>query len=160
MSRAKPWQKIFDKTSDSWQSYKNKIQEAYVGEIQSSNPELTALTKANNRRKQLLDAWLVPEFEDDELGPFEYEPLPELDQPVVRIVQILPGRDYEPIEVFLDTCTLDADYESLSYAWGDPSATSPITCNGKRFYATKNLKAALRDLRRPHTPRAMWVSSY
>ncbi|KAF2095818.1 HET-domain-containing protein [Rhizodiscina lignyota] len=158
-AKSSSWSRLTQKASASWQHYMDDMYEAYLKEMQSSNPELAALVKLETRRKQLLDAWLVPKFEDDDLEELQYEPLPWLDGPVVRLVQILPGSDWEPLEVVFDVSTLDVEYETLSYCWGDVSAKSPITCNGKRLYVTKNLKSALRDLRRPHSPRVLWIDA-
>jgi hypothetical protein len=39
------------------------------------------------------------------------------------------------------------DFAALSYAWGDPTDTRMIYVNGHRMFVTKNLEAALRQLR-------------
>ncbi|OJD30264.1 heterokaryon incompatibility protein [Diplodia corticola] len=41
----------------------------------------------------------------------------------------------------------DGDYAALSYVWGDPTRTAPIVVNGAVVQVTKNLEAALRELR-------------
>ena len=111
------------------------------------------------KRQTLLEAWLSPCEPDKEDQKLKYESLPVVDVPIIRLVQLLPGRDWEPIEVVFDTATLEAEYEALSYFWGDPSARSPIKCNGSRLDVTRNLKSALRDLRRPDTPRILWIDA-
>jgi len=50
-------------------------------------------------------------------------------------------------------------FEALSYVWGDSSITIPIIVDGDTFQATANLNAALRALRRPQSPRLMWVDA-
>ena len=37
-------------------------------------------------------------------------------------------------------------YEALSYCWGDPQVTRPITINGQKIEVTQNLEAGLRQL--------------
>ena len=39
------------------------------------------------------------------------------------------------------------NYEALSYTWGDPESTEPITCNGQIIHVTVNLERALRRIR-------------
>jgi hypothetical protein len=41
----------------------------------------------------------------------------------------------------------DTRYRALSYCWGNPNVTKPITVDGVEFRATVNLEAALRQLR-------------
>jgi hypothetical protein len=59
--------------------------------------------------------------------------------------------------------TLDAKnrvgFEALSYTWGDPKATLPITLHGKPHHITKNLEVALRHLRYPERERTLWVDA-
>ncbi|KAI4865532.1 heterokaryon incompatibility protein-domain-containing protein [Hypoxylon rubiginosum] len=50
----------------------------------------------------------------------------------------------------------DADYETVSYVWGDPSNTSLIEVDGKNVAITKNLEAALRRIRLLET-RTLWI---
>lgn len=52
-------------------------------------------------------------------------------------------------------------YTALSYVWGDPNETSPITIDGSVFQATTNLKAALMALARqlPSDYLALWVDA-
>lgn len=42
------------------------------------------------------------------------------------------------------------DLETLSYVWGNPSQTEPITVSGVQFEATHNLAEFLRCLRLPN----------
>lgn len=113
----------------------------------------------DKKRKQILEAWLAPHIEDDDLESLQYEPIPPGDAHMVRLVQLLPGKDWEPIEVTLDFSTLDVEYDALSYCWGDVSKRSPVVCNGKRLFVTPNLKSALRDLRLPDSPRLLWIDA-
>ncbi len=67
-------------------------------------------------------------------------------------------------------CRLDAvplaeatsrQYYALSYVWGDATDTEIIKVNGHNFHATKNLVAALRQLKASHSYEtgALWVDA-
>jgi hypothetical protein len=100
-------------------------------------------------RKKLLKAFLAPDPNDGEEDEMTYEPLPEaaylswsilrtfdrskggLAKGMTRLIRLLPGKDFEPIEAQMSICEGDDEYEALSYCWGDPKdSLSPITCNG------------------------------
>jgi hypothetical protein len=54
---------------------------------------------------------------------------------------------------------LESDsYDALSYAWGDPSNTLPISINSHTLKITRNLEAALRQLRLSDK-RVLWVDA-
>lgn len=80
----------------------------------------------------------------------------------LRLLTILPSKDPEaPLE-----CTVtevergkEPPYQALSYVWGDVNAKTDIICNGQLFTITQNLSDALEQLRRPNTPRTLWVDS-
>ncbi|KAG0646397.1 Heterokaryon incompatibility protein [Hyphodiscus hymeniophilus] len=63
---------------------------------------------------------------------------------------------------FLHLCTYvikrNHYYEALSYAWGNASVTETILVNGNEWQATRNLVAALRQLR-SQEPRTLWVDA-
>ncbi|KAI1108073.1 HET-domain-containing protein [Nemania sp. NC0429] len=51
-------------------------------------------------------------------------------------------------------------YEALSYVWGDPSDPQHIFFDGVvPFPVTRNLYAALRSLRLPHSGRRLWIDA-
>lgn len=66
-----------------------------------------------------------------------------------RVVELLPGKDNEPVSCLLHAKDLSnpPEFEALSYAWGDPTATHTIICEGKRKGVTKSLHGALSYLR-------------
>jgi hypothetical protein len=83
----------------------------------------------------------------------------------IRLVAILPPSPTRQTEI---ECALshaplhDAPaYEALSYTWadldGDSSLSSTITLNAAPFLVTKNLEAALRELRLPIDERIIWI---
>lgn len=91
---------------------------------------------------------------------FKYE---RLDRQVgsIRVVTVQPSTDREAdIE-----CTISHDavgsakYIALSYTWGDPDDKQRISLNGKDLEVTKNLHVALRYLRRPTEPIALWIDA-
>lgn len=51
----------------------------------------------------------------------------------------------------------DPVYETLSYAWGDPTVTGPILLDGFEFQVTVNLKTALWHHRKADQPRTMLI---
>lgn len=50
-------------------------------------------------------------------------------------------------------------YEALSYTWGNPSDTTPCDLNGLPHQITKNLEAALKQLRWRSRSRYLWVDA-
>ncbi|KAI1123816.1 heterokaryon incompatibility protein-domain-containing protein [Nemania abortiva] len=79
----------------------------------------------------------------------------------IRIVKLLPNTFSAPVECELEHIILKpgADYEAVSYCWGDASITTPILLNGKSYPVTLNLFAGLKYLRREDSPRRLWVDS-
>ncbi|RWA13586.1 hypothetical protein EKO27_g1511 [Xylaria grammica] len=79
----------------------------------------------------------------------------------IRIVRLMPNKFSEPVECELEHVVLEheADYEAVSYCWGDPSITEPILLDGKPYPITLNLLDGLNYLRREDSPRRLWVDS-
>jgi hypothetical protein len=82
----------------------------------------------------------------------------------IRLLRLFPAASLgEDIKCELFNTTLDAKnivgFEALSYTWGDPETTSPITLHGKPHHITKNLEVALRHLRYPERERTLWVDA-
>ena len=98
------------------------------------------------------------------MSTFKYEPLadPSAD---IRLVIVHPATcDQDEIKCDLQSMHIsEARYESVSYAWGDASITSPILLEGYQFEVTVNLANALRSLRRqsedPNQTRTLWVDA-
>ncbi|KAN0090416.1 HET domain containing protein [Hyaloscypha variabilis] len=71
----------------------------------------------------------------------------------IRLLTLFPSPSSEAtIECSLKNASLDTlneqkPYRALSYVWGDPGVTTPITVNGSQKAVTTNLAAALRHLR-------------
>ncbi|OJI85742.1 hypothetical protein ASPTUDRAFT_118842 [Aspergillus tubingensis CBS 134.48] len=78
----------------------------------------------------------------------------------IRLLTIEPGKWTRAIQCTLRQTSLSSagQYETLSYAWGDPAVTKTIIVDKKPFQVTVNLASALRHLRRD-TPRTMWIDA-
>ncbi|KAI1419765.1 heterokaryon incompatibility protein-domain-containing protein [Xylaria sp. FL1777] len=79
----------------------------------------------------------------------------------IRIIKLLPSKFNAPIECELEHIVLEpgADYEAVSYCWGNASITKPILLDGKPYPITLNLLDGLRYLRREESSRRLWVDS-
>lgn len=147
-----------------------------VGLVQPSPEEI--------KRQKLLQTWLASDLDhgDNSVGEVQYDYLAESGPtpfllyhivkaaypsralpetlPLIRLVHLMPGKDFDQIEVSMEIRDRTyAEYEALSYCWGDSAALSPIICNGSRLYITHNLKCALRDLRHSDTSRVLWIDA-
>ena len=67
----------------------------------------------------------------------------------IRLIRLRPGDWDDPIICDLIYLPLDdrPKFMALSYAWGDPTRTRPITLDGQPYNITTNLFRALRRLR-------------
>jgi hypothetical protein len=79
----------------------------------------------------------------------------------IRILELFPGTTDDAIRVSLHDRTLSdlPTCEALSYQWGARIGSYPIDCGGKVLKVTPNLLAALKSLRRPCTPRLLWIDA-
>jgi hypothetical protein len=98
---------------------------------------------------------------DQTSNSFKYKPLDVAAQEI-RLVRLLPGSGQEPICCSLNHAFLAhaaSSYEALSYSWGDPKATLPISLDGTTFQVTENLESALRQLRLEDRHRTLWIDA-
>jgi hypothetical protein len=79
----------------------------------------------------------------------------------IRLATLLARSFEDDVQVTLSTSPLSKvlRYEALSYVWGDPNATRPITLNGHTFEVTTNLEAAIRHLRFQDQDRVFWIDA-
>lgn len=79
----------------------------------------------------------------------------------IRLLYLLPGSFDSEIQGFLIQVCLDSNvkYEALSYVWGDPTKTIPITLADEPFPVTVTLEAALRHLRDGEAARILWIDA-
>jgi hypothetical protein len=79
----------------------------------------------------------------------------------IRIVQLHPGHVDEPISCSFGMVDLGKaePFQALSYCWGSEPADRPIFCNRQPFSPTRNLYAALKQLRLLSEVRYMWIDA-
>jgi hypothetical protein len=106
------------------------------------------------------------------MDKYQYHPIESPDQ--IRMLELLPGQDDEPIQVKISHRLL-ADLplrEALSYEWGSLTRDREIICEGKSLKVTVNLVVALTRLgpatkelehteraKGPQTSRLLWVDA-
>lgn len=67
----------------------------------------------------------------------------------IRLLEVLPSDNDSEVKVRLDRHALqNADFDALSYVWGDASNKHKIICNDQELEVTLNLYEALQH-RRP-----------
>ena len=83
-----------------------------------------------------------------------------------RLLNLEPGPDLSsPLLCSLFIASFDDDaaqrpsYEALSYVWGSPTGTLPISCDGKELLITPNCDEALRHLRLVDQFRILWIDA-
>ncbi|KAF4546265.1 Heterokaryon incompatibility protein [Lasiodiplodia theobromae] len=91
--------------------------------------------------------------DDEENFPFEYQPIDTSNNEIRVIYLQALEHPQGPADEPVIRCTLEnarlgrgLRYTALSYVWGDPNITKPISVNGRPFPATVNLQTALRQL--------------
>ncbi|KAH7333468.1 heterokaryon incompatibility protein-domain-containing protein [Rhexocercosporidium sp. MPI-PUGE-AT-0058] len=92
---------------------------------------------------------------------YKYAPL-DRERNEIRVLELLPGVDPQPIEGRLRILTLDdpSPWDALSYAWGDVTSTKPITLEGDdNFQIPATLQRALYDLRKPDASLFIWIDA-
>ena len=84
----------------------------------------------------------------------------------IRLLRLMPHEDKTaPIQCQLVNYSLQESgggthlYEALSYVWGDPKETLPISINKHDLLVTVNLHAALSHLRDRCFERIIWVDA-
>lgn len=97
--------------------------------------------------------------------PLAY-PYRELIESDIRFLKVEPGELGSPIKCQLYQLPLTedehVDFFALSYVWGDPTVTKPITLNGEPFEVTANLYSALDQLRSSvngFTEKFVWIDA-
>lgn len=90
---------------------------------------------------------------------YSYEPLESPD--TIRVLELLPGRDSDRIQCELRRTTRSEapQYEALSYAWGDLSEKTEISCGGSKLEIQKNLYDFLKRLRDPVESKIYWADA-
>lgn len=106
---------------------------------------------------------------------YQYQPLVEADQEF-RILQLLhlPESSQEPLQCRMKHASLkevkrmeenkfppptELLYEAISYCWGDPTPSSVIYLDGKRFYLPVSSEKALRRMAFPDQNRNVYLDA-
>lgn len=89
-----------------------------------------------------------------------YQP-PLLEGHIVRLLELAPGARDDAVVMRLFPTELEhaPDFEALSYVWGDPGVTVPVTCSGLSFGVTVNLHTALVRTRYTDRVRTLWADA-
>ncbi|KAF2817135.1 uncharacterized protein BDZ99DRAFT_357693, partial [Mytilinidion resinicola] len=80
----------------------------------------------------------------------------------IRLIKLSSSSDpnYDiGCELIVTSLDENPKYKALSYTWGNPNDTVPITLNDQRFDITRNLKKALQSLRTLDTDTPYWVDA-
>jgi len=85
----------------------------------------------------------------------------------IRLLTLLPSSSLTAaLEITLTEASLDSivspggnGFEALSYVWGSPVGTVPISCDGQQLLVTPNCESALRHLRLAGQDRVLWVDA-
>jgi hypothetical protein len=95
---------------------------------------------------------------------YAYEPI--LEEKSIRLMHLEPALHVDaPLHFTFTTDrieTLLAQYEAISYTWGEPKLECPLyldSADGACIMVTRNLDTALRRLRRPTARRALWADA-
>ncbi|KAF2147007.1 uncharacterized protein K452DRAFT_218122, partial [Aplosporella prunicola CBS 121167] len=92
---------------------------------------------------------------------YQYEPLPGTDQKHIRLLQLLPGCEEDPVRCSIQAEHIDnvPRYEAVSYVWGDRSDTAEVLCHGMPLSVPANLVDALQRFRKKTDPRMLWADA-
>jgi hypothetical protein len=143
-----------------WQDLFSLCRKAAVGVVhlprgmQSTASELPEMCVASQHHPETSGLKHYQKLED----PYEHSPL---DQNQIRVLSLLPGGDdlFCTIENTIPD-SLGAQYEALSYCWGDMKQPKrAIWINGRPFEVLLNLYDALTRLRRPTSTRKLWIDA-
>ena len=68
-----------------------------------------------------------------------------------RLIHLHPGQWSDPISLTLEPFSLQPRelpfFEAVSYTWGDPTITEPVTCSGTTVQVMKSVETLLRRFR-------------
>ncbi|KAK4952164.1 Folylpolyglutamate synthetase [Elasticomyces elasticus] len=97
--------------------------------------------------------------------PYIYERL-DSERQQIRLLEILPDEAEQPVRVKIRTVEFPAFYETISYAWGDPTRSACVEIRSRTLQTWRrqlrvpsNTEAALRRVRRQDRVRAVWIDA-
>ncbi|KAJ4269604.1 hypothetical protein NW762_001271 [Fusarium torreyae] len=101
-----------------------------------------------------------------EVSKAVYKPLDSSRQEI-RLLSVHPSTESNDnlsctllhVDLRPDAGSIRPSYEALSYVWGQPDFSEPISLNGHPFFITPSLKYALTSLRQKHKARFLWVDA-
>lgn len=90
---------------------------------------------------------------------YKYQPLKPRN---IRILELEPGGDADPFKGRFFTASIDsgAEYDALSYMWGDSTPVNTVTVSGQVIPIAANLATALKYLRNCNTTNFYRASTY
>lgn len=90
---------------------------------------------------------------------FQYRPLQTLDS--IRMLKLLPGEVDEAVRITLHHRDLSQmpTCVAISYEWGEITGQNEVFCDGRILRVTTNLLALLKELRRSHEMRPLWIDA-
>ncbi|KAM6478082.1 HET-domain-containing protein [Trichoderma sp. SZMC 28011] len=123
--------------------------------------------KERNWQTQNNYSWMPWSDTAEEAGkdsePVEKDGYTPLVRPLeIRVLILHPGKKGSPIECTLEHRRLGsskAQFDALSYVWGNPAVAGEIVCNNRRRSVGKNLYDALERLRLPDEERVLWIDA-
>ncbi|TRX93544.1 hypothetical protein FHL15_005516 [Xylaria flabelliformis] len=79
----------------------------------------------------------------------------------IRLMQLHPGNETDPIHLSLVTTALDSvpDFESISYCWGSEQDKCQVICDGANLSITNSLYTGLAYFRYADRPRTLWADA-
>ncbi|KAL8673283.1 MAG: hypothetical protein Q9168_002281 [Polycauliona sp. 1 TL-2023] len=100
------------------------------------------------------------------MSRYRYCPLPPVADPgntptFTRLLLLAPGTARDSLRGSLVIVDIQnaPSFEALSYCWGSDPAEQPLLCHGQPLSIRRSLELALRSLRLPDQPRALWVDA-
>ncbi|KAK2814133.1 hypothetical protein FQN50_000537 [Emmonsiellopsis sp. PD_5] len=94
-------------------------------------------------------------------APWRFKHTPLEQSSSIRLAEILPGKNGDPLRLELHHTTLNTapPYEALSYEWARNTGLKAVTCGSQEFHLSSNLRAALGRLRDASQTRLVWVDA-
>jgi hypothetical protein len=142
-----------------WVSLTKKVRQARFGAVCSSDcyidlQNLLLILALQHMGPESSTSWIL--LIDLKMGQRRYDKL-DVQKKQICFLDLLPGRWIDLIGCSIRTVCLTEEpvYDALSYVWGNPQDTVPITVDGKTFDATCILTAALRRLRSSRDTRTL-----
>ncbi|KAK3665652.1 hypothetical protein LTR22_003592 [Elasticomyces elasticus] len=84
----------------------------------------------------------------------------------IRLLEVLPDKYHKPLKVVIRPTSLHAKYETISYAWGDPTPSARIAVSDGGLFSRKRYllvpaqtEAALKRVRLPDSSRVVWIDA-